>query len=156
MFSSIPSLEMALRCDKLKFLNTLPDVPWGIKSSLVGNNWSRVIVSPLTIWMNKIGAPQSKRLKKAKGSLQKEEIQHRCVRLTKNIYWAPTVYKEVIQILCVYQFTLLPKHTYTTIVSHSANEKLRYKGINSPKMICLLRLIPYNPMSSLYGDKLWF
>lgn len=41
----------------------------------------------------------------------------------------------------------------TAIISHSENEELRYKGINSPKVIYLLRLIPYNLMSSICRAK---
>lgn len=69
MFSSIPGLKMPLGYDNAKFLNTLPDVPWGVKSPLVENNLSRVTFSPLKIWINKIGAPQRLRPKKVKVSL---------------------------------------------------------------------------------------
>lgn len=44
--------------------------------------------------------------------------------------------------------SLMPEHT--TIISHFADEELRYQRINSTKVICLLRLIPSNPRSSAW------
>ena len=50
--------------------------------------------------------------------------------------------------LCVSVHSLIPEHT--TTISHFADEKLRYKRINSTKVTCLLRLIPSNPRSSAW------